>query len=60
MPKLGEDAIYLGDPLNTAYTLKDGKLVYLQYYVFAGDDTPKQIKKAVVAMTKKAIRRAQS
>jgi hypothetical protein len=60
VPKLGDDAIYLGDPLNTAYVLKDGTLVYLQYYVFSGDDSPKQIKRAVVAMTKKAIRRAQS
>ena len=60
VPKLGDDAIYLGDPLNTAYALKDGTLVYLQYYVFTGDDSPKQIKRAVVAMTKKAIRRAQS
>lgn len=60
LPKLGEDAVYLDDPLNTAYVLRDGTLVYLQYYVFSGDDTPKQIKKAVVKMTKTAIRRATS
>jgi hypothetical protein len=60
VPKLGEDAIYLDDPLNTAYVLDDETLVYLQYYVFSSDDTPKEVKKAVVAMTKKALRRAQS
>jgi len=60
LPTLDDDAFYLGDPLNTAYVLRDGTLVHLQYYVFSGDDTPKQIKKAVVKMVKRAIKRATS
>jgi hypothetical protein len=60
VPKLGDDAVYLGEPLNTAYVLDDGTLVYLQYYVFSGDDSPKQIKRAVVTLTERALERATS
>ena len=58
VPKLGDDAVYIGEPLNTAYVLDDDTLVYLQYYVFSGDDTPKQVKRAVVALTERALDRA--
>lgn len=60
VPKLGEDAFYIGDPFNTAYVLEDGTLVYLQYYVFSGDATPKEIKRAVVSLTGQALTRARS
>jgi len=60
VPKLGEDAVYLGDPLNTAYVLDDGTLVYLQYYVLSGDDSAQDIKRAVVSLTGKALDRATS
>ena len=60
VPKLGRDSVYIGDPLNTAYVLEDGTLVYLQYYVFSGDDSAKDIKRAVVTLTGQAHARAQS
>lgn len=60
VPRLGKDAFYIGDPFNTAYVLDDGTLVHLQCYVLSGDATPKQIKKAVVSLTKRTLSRARS
>jgi hypothetical protein len=55
---VGDKAVYTGDPLNTLYALDGDTLVYLQYYVLFGDDSPKDVKRAVVKLTKKALARA--
>ena len=55
---VGDRAVYMGDPFNTLYALKDDTLVYVQYYLpFNDDESPKDIKRAVVKLTKKALRR---
>jgi hypothetical protein len=54
---LGDKAVYTGDPFNTLYVLDGDNLVYLQYYLFTGEESEDDVRRAVVQMTKKVLKR---
>jgi hypothetical protein len=54
---IGDKAVYTGEPFNTLYVLDGETLVYVQYYLVSGDDSPAKVRRAVVQMTKKVLKR---
>jgi hypothetical protein len=54
---VGDKAVYTGSPFNTLYAMDGDTLVYLQYYLFGGEATDAEVKRAVIKLTKKALKR---
>ena len=54
---VGDKAVYTGSPFNTLYAMDGDTLVYLQYYLFSSEATDEEIRRAVIKLTKKALKR---